>query len=324
MRSLIEYNRENAQALGGKAYGLWLATGFGWEIPDTSVLEAHELFSIQNAARFRNGLWAVRSCDPNEDSDTASFAGQHTSIMPVAYQDLPAAIAAVRTPGLQAAAYAGALAVEFSPRLNVLIQPYLEFEETGVYFSQDPEGANGMTLLETVAGPLAPLVSGTVNPKTTQTWPLNTPTTLLQRRLTGLTRYLHPALGSPLDIEIGILPRFTVLQVRPLTAALKGSMTAKLALGTGQVTGRVVRRPGHAPILPDSILCTTMTDISMIEDMRKAAAIVTEVGSRTCHAAIVARELGLHVLIGCLLVGFLANGTRITVDFDNKCVTEVK
>ena len=323
MKLLQRYNRTDAEALGGKAYGLWLAYSLGYPIPTTWVVEADDVSNFIPDPAVSS--YAIRSCDPNEDSKNASFAGQHTSVMQVLPAREQSFIELVRRPGAGTSQYAAALGIApAAERLNVLVQPYLEFAETGVYFSQDPDGAPGTSLLETVDGPLVHLVSGHVNPKTSKTWFRTDPRPGLQTVLTKLTMALQPYLDGALDMELGLLPTFTILQVRPLTAALKGSALAKLAIGCGRVTGRVTRRPGRNPILPDSILCTDMTDISMISDMQNALAVVTKVGGRTCHAAIVARELGLQVLIGCPDIGRFRENTKITVDFTEKCIEEVK
>ena len=47
------------------------------------------------------------------------------------------------------------------------------------------------------------------------------------------------------------------------------------------------------------VLVTDMTDPDWEPIMKKAAAIVTNRGGRTCHAAIIARELGIPAVVGC-------------------------
>ncbi|WP_090887671.1 phosphoenolpyruvate synthase [Pedobacter rhizosphaerae] len=62
--------------------------------------------------------------------------------------------------------------------------------------------------------------------------------------------------------------------------------------------------------LPGDILVTDMTDPDWEPLMKKAAAIVTNKGGRTCHAAIVARELGIPAIVGCI------NATELLSDGD--------
>ncbi|WP_448957141.1 PEP-utilizing enzyme, partial [Klebsiella michiganensis] len=52
-------------------------------------------------------------------------------------------------------------------------------------------------------------------------------------------------------------------------------------------------------IQPGDVLVTDMTDPDWEPIMKKAAAIVTNRGGRTCHAAIIARELGIPAVVGC-------------------------
>jgi pyruvate,water dikinase len=46
------------------------------------------------------------------------------------------------------------------------------------------------------------------------------------------------------------------------------------------------------------VLVTVMTNPDMVPAMRKASAVVTDEGGRTCHAAIVSRELGIPCIVG--------------------------
>ncbi len=69
------------------------------------------------------------------------------------------------------------------------------------------------------------------------------------------------------------------------------------AIGCGPV--RVIDSPDHAGDFEDGdILVTQMTDPDWVPIMRRAAGIVTETGGRTCHAAIVSRELGVPAVVG--------------------------
>jgi pyruvate,water dikinase len=73
------------------------------------------------------------------------------------------------------------------------------------------------------------------------------------------------------------------------------------AVGGGIVSGkaRVIQSAAHLPELkPGEILVARMTDPAWEPVMKKAAGIVTDMGGRTCHAAIVSRELGLTAVVG--------------------------
>jgi pyruvate,water dikinase len=125
--------------------------------------------------------------------------------------------------------------------------------------------------------------------------------------------------GRPMDIEWGkdgADGRIYVLQARPETVksrkreleeryALKGSSTV---IASGRAIGHKI---GSGPVraVPDAsqmarvkqgdVLVTDMTDPNWEPVMKLAAAIVTNRGGRTCHAAIIARELGIPAVVGC-------------------------
>jgi pyruvate,water dikinase len=81
-----------------------------------------------------------------------------------------------------------------------------------------------------------------------------------------------------------------------------GELVAKgLAVGGGIAVGKVRRleSPGESEHFPEgAVLVTRITDPDWVPVMKKAAAIVTEHGGRTSHAAIVSRELGLPAVVG--------------------------
>ena len=126
--------------------------------------------------------------------------------------------------------------------------------------------------------------------------------------------------GRAMDIEWGkdgIDGQIYILQARPETVksqskgkaemryTLKGSST-KLATGRaiGQKIGTGPVRIVHDikdmdQVQPGDVLVTDMTDPNWEPVMKRAAAIVTNRGGRTCHAAIIARELGIPAVVGC-------------------------
>jgi pyruvate, water dikinase len=140
--------------------------------------------------------------------------------------------------------------------------------------------------------------------------------------------------GRPMDIEWGkdgADGRIYVLQARPETVksrkrdveerfALKGSsrvLVSGRAIGhkIGSGTVRVVPDASHmARVKEGDILVTDMTDPNWEPVMKIAAAIVTNRGGRTCHAAIIARELGIPAVVGCgEATHRLKDGQQVTV-----------
>ena len=125
--------------------------------------------------------------------------------------------------------------------------------------------------------------------------------------------------GRPMDIEWakdGADGKLYVLQARPETVksrkrdveeryALKGSSRV---LVSGRAIGHKIGS-GAVRVVPDAsqmakvkqgdVLVTDMTDPNWEPVMKLAAAIVTNRGGRTCHAAIIARELGIPAVVGC-------------------------
>ncbi|HWI99276.1 MAG TPA: phosphoenolpyruvate synthase [Burkholderiales bacterium] len=140
--------------------------------------------------------------------------------------------------------------------------------------------------------------------------------------------------GRPMDIEWGkdgADGKIYVLQARPETVksrkrdveerfALKGSsrvLVSGRAIGNkiGSGTVRVIADASKmSRVKEGDILVTDMTDPNWEPVMKVAAAIVTNRGGRTCHAAIIARELGIPAVVGCgEATRRLKDGQQVTV-----------
>lgn len=126
--------------------------------------------------------------------------------------------------------------------------------------------------------------------------------------------------GRPMDIEWGkdgIDGQIYILQARPETVQSQNSGTVleryqlnetAEVLSEGRSIGQKIGQ-GKARIISDvsemnmvqqgDVLITDMTDPDWEPVMKRAAAIVTNRGGRTCHAAIIARELGIPAVVGC-------------------------
>ncbi len=126
--------------------------------------------------------------------------------------------------------------------------------------------------------------------------------------------------GRPMDIEWGkdgLDGELYILQARPETvkSQAEGKVEYRYKLkgkGAVIVEGRAIgQKIGTGPVRivhnlsemdkvqPGDILVTDMTDPNWEPVMKRAAAIVTNRGGRTCHAAIIARELGIPAVVGC-------------------------
>lgn len=96
----------------------------------------------------------------------------------------------------------------------------------------------------------------------------------------------------------------------PLATGL--SIGQKIAVGTARVVAHVA---DLSLFNPGDIIVTTMTDPDWMPILRTAGGIVTELGGRTCHAAIVSRELGIPAIIGTgNATKVVADGQIITID----------
>jgi pyruvate,water dikinase len=141
--------------------------------------------------------------------------------------------------------------------------------------------------------------------------------------------------GCPMDIEWakdGLDGRLYILQARPETVKSRDKVgrqqqfalgarseiiVSGRAIGTriGKGTVRVVSSAADMSVVEaGDVLVTTMTDPDWEPVMKRSAAIVTDRGGRTCHAAIIARELGIPAVVGCgNATTRLKNGMQVTV-----------
>jgi len=138
--------------------------------------------------------------------------------------------------------------------------------------------------------------------------------------------------GTPQDIEYGIENgRILIVQSRPVTTLIQKlnnvvideDMKAKfllegLAASPGVFSGKVqiVKSPKEiGKVKEGDVLVAEMTNPDYVPAMKRAGAIVTDLGGRTSHAAIVSRELGVPAVVGTLnATNMLSNGEVITVD----------
>ncbi|CAN7416298.1 phosphoenolpyruvate synthase [Acidovorax delafieldii] len=141
--------------------------------------------------------------------------------------------------------------------------------------------------------------------------------------------------GRPMDIEWGkdgTDGQLYILQARPETVKSQAKGQAELRYklkgqGTVLAEGRAIgQKIGTGPVRlvhnisemdkvqPGDVLVTDMTDPNWEPVMKRASAIVTNRGGRTCHAAIIARELGIPAVVGCGdATERLKDGTLVTV-----------
>jgi len=141
--------------------------------------------------------------------------------------------------------------------------------------------------------------------------------------------------GRPMDIEWakdGVSGKLFIVQARPETvkSRVRATQIERYSLnGHGKVlaegraigqkigagTARVVRSLAEmSKFQPGDVLVADMTDPDWEPIMKRAAAIVTNRGGRTCHAAIIARELGVPAVVGCGdAMSTIPDGSEVTV-----------
>ena len=140
--------------------------------------------------------------------------------------------------------------------------------------------------------------------------------------------------GRPMDIEWGkdgSDGRLYILQARPETVqsgrastidrfTLKGKseiLSTGRSIGhkIGQGTARIIKSVNEMNrIRAGDVLVSDMTDPDWEPVMKRASAIVTNRGGRTCHAAIIARELGIPAVVGCSdATNMIPDGAAVTV-----------
>ena len=174
-------------------------------------------------------------------------------------------------------------------------------------FASEEERAQGGRLVTTVDTP----------PEMRNRYSLSDPD------IVELARYalvIEAHYGRPMDIEWGkdgLDGKLYILQARPETVKSQAGAAVEQRFrlkSTGPVLaeGRAIGQrigTGRARLVsslaqmdqvqPGDVLVTDMTDPNWEPVMKRASAIVTNRGGRTCHAAIIARELGIPAVVGC-------------------------
>ena len=154
--------------------------------------------------------------------------------------------------------------------------------------------------------------------------------------LAKFARIIEKHYGRPMDIEWGkdgTDGKIYILQARPETVKSQQKsveVQTKYSLGSkgrllvqgraigqkiGQGVVRIVQSASEMDrVLEGDVLVTDMTDPNWEPVMKRASAIVTNRGGRTCHAAIIARELGIPAVVGCGdATERLLEGDKVTV-----------
>lgn len=153
--------------------------------------------------------------------------------------------------------------------------------------------------------------------------------------LAGMAITIEKHYGRPMDIEWakdGIDKNIYIVQARPETVQSRQQNiiekytlqeNGETVLAEGRSIGNRIGAgkvqlfnslAGMADFAEGDVLLTDMTDPDWEPIMKRASAIITNRGGRTCHAAIIARELGVPAVVGCGdATRTIADGTKVTV-----------
>jgi pyruvate,water dikinase len=342
------YIDEPMSHYGSKATNLGKLLSAGYRVPNGAVFSPSDSLSKMTPERQdfmlanissmvgrkpKSNLYAVRSSGLAEDGEDSSYAGQHDTYLNVPHGDILRRIHDCRKSGSKAEAYREAKG-ETDQGIAVLVQMMVPSWMSGVTFTSDPFNMElGTSVIEYTMGLGDRLVAGEVDP--TGSYEVDnpsgkfTPSILddgkLLRAMVNVQQQcqsIAALFGTPMDIEWAIDNDFRlwILQARPLTTGgrkwnypeLKGRSVVK-----GRAEGIARWAEGDAENMKfdeGNILLAIMTNPHMVPLMMKASGIATKIGGRTCHAAIVSRELNKPCVVGVGNLNILQSNTQVVLD----------
>jgi len=332
----------DCERLGGKAVGLIQLSEMGYPVPyfttvafdeDTTLLTGE---AITEAVPHEDGqLWAVRSSANIEDGQSLSFAGQFDSILGVPEGRIVNAINQVRRSGQndRVREYCRTFGIDYdSINVNVIVQEFDEPLRAGVWMS-DQNGGH----LEWVPGRGEELVSGRAQPQRenyTQDGSLAELTARAQltdengRSVADICREIEGRIGSPADLEFCITEKGLFwLQLRAVTRDLSAiaanavtpesvaTILSGEAASPFQAEGYAYRYDqfGAAGWEAGRILVAKATTPAEMLLLMTAEGVVTQMGGRLSHAAVVCRELGKACVVG-IDINEIENNAYASID----------
>ena len=328
---------------GSKAANLGRLMAKGLRVPNGVVIGPDEVLDGLTAhvdylrtnhfgqTKPESTTYAVRSSGLAEDGEDASYAGQHDTFLHVEPEDVRARVLECRASGVKAEAYREAKG-EKDKGIAVLVQAMVPSWVSGVTFTADPiEMELGTSIIEYTLGLGDKLVSGEVNPEGSYEVDNNTGeftpplegTAHILADVQNKCQIVASSFGQPMDIEWAVDGnlRVWILQARPLTTGgrkwnyptLQGRPVVK-----GRAEGIAVWADTVEPLDTafdeGNILLAVMTNPHMVPLMMKSSGIATQIGGRTCHAAIVSRELNKPCVVSIGNLNVLQNGTPVVLD----------
>jgi len=329
---------------GSKVANLGKLMREGLRVPNGLVIEPNEsMAGIKKYSEYlhtnqfgtsrppNSTTYAVRSSGLAEDGEDSSYAGQHDTFLHVELEDVEWKVLECRASGVKAKAYREAKGEE-DKGIAVLVQQMVPSWISGVTFTADPFNMElGTSVIEYTLGLGDKLVSGEVNPE--GSYEVDNGTGEFTPPLEGTAHVLADVqakcqrvaliFGQPMDIEWAVDGdlRVWILQARPLTTGgrkwnyptLHGRPVVK-----GRAEGIAVwadtSEPLNTAFDEGNILLAVMTNPHMVPLMMKSSGIATQIGGRTCHAAIVSRELNKPCVVSIGNLNVLQNRTPVILD----------
>lgn len=313
------------EKLGGKALGLDELVRMGYRVPDFAVVSFdedidREIVEILPSVNFdSDSLWAVRSSANIEDGDSLSFAGQFESFMGVEKENIRDTIAYVRqsvsSDRLQE--YCRIFGVNAdSIKVNVIVQRFEEPKYSGVWMSDTNGG-----YLEWVSGRGENLVDGTITPHKEEydsegVLLINKPQLLDEdgRDVASICMEIESRVGHPVDLEFCITDsglqwvqmRAVTRDIREKSQSIPGSTEDKYIEGEpassfkaeGPAYRHDLKGADQWKAGDGNILVTKATSPSDMFLLMTSNGVITELGGRLSHAAVVCRELGKACVTG--------------------------
>src|SRR5262245_63527438 len=180
MKPVALINAGDDGQFGGKASKLSQALRAGLPVPPglalgtahvEAVANSHEetLNDLRESFRALAGPCAVRSSAIGEDSESASFAGQHLTLLNIRHEDeiIPAVLQVRASAHTEAArAYRRKLGLDETPRVAVVVQRMIEPTCAGVMFTKHPISGEDQRIIEAAWGLGEAVVAGIVVPDT--------------------------------------------------------------------------------------------------------------------------------------------------------------
>lgn len=345
-RTLFE--DKSLEALSGKVRGLTILKTLGYPVPTYSYY--HQGFGAPRYVQElhaddpekREKLWAVRSSANVEDSSDNSFAGLFTSKIGINASEIEQAIEQVRHSVHNDRVMNYCAAKNINPhgiKMDIIIQEFEEPVWSGVWIG---DNQNGVGVLEWVDGRGSNLVDATITPTqelhSYQDDGIDGIVDENGRPVAEICREIEERVGCAVDLEFAMTESgLKWVQMRPVTAAprlmtetTKGKIrTGRPIMGEGISpyvnTGRAysIESEDEIPEGERVILIASEADERVEKLLYSASGLVTAVGGRLSHIAIICRELGIPYVSG-VDISAVVHGTEININGQTGEVALVK